>query len=188
MIPFKVPMDRIGVIIGKDGKVKKNIEEITHTKIVIDGATGTVQINRNEEENTNIGDWIAHNIIKAIARGFNPKIASKLTDEEYLIEIIDLEDIIGRNKKNIQRVKARLIGESGKTWKNIENLADVNISIYGNSLGIIGKYEELKIAREAVQKLISGQKHSTVYKFLRKKHNELKKKYMTEIWKPYSEF
>ncbi|MHA1792689.1 MAG: KH domain-containing protein [Promethearchaeota archaeon] len=181
---IRIPKSRIGVLIGKNGQVKEQIEKITETNIKIDSKTGFILIQKKQDENLNIGDWIAKNMIKAIGRGFNPKIAIKLLDDDMLLEIIDLEKVIGGSKRNIYRIKSRLIGDSGKTRKTIETMAGVNVSIYGNTISIIGEYEELKVAREAIFKLIRGQSHSTVYRFLQKKRDELKQKNFTQLWKP----
>ncbi len=181
---FLIPKDRIAVIIGTDGSVRKRIEELTGTLLEIDSTTGAVIIKRAETSEDTIGDWIAQNIIKAIARGFNPKIAEKLVDDDYLFEIIDFERVLGHNKKTIQRIKSRIIGENGKTWKTIETLSEANLSIYGNTIAIIAKYEELKIAREAINRFVGGQNHSSVYKYLQKQHDELKRRQLAEMWKP----
>jgi ribosomal RNA assembly protein len=180
-------MDRIAVIIGKNGSVKQQIEEKTHTEIEIDSKTGDVLIKRKEEDvDSNIGDWVAQNVIKAVARGFNPEISLKLVDDEYLFEIIDLERVVGRAPNQLVRIKSRLIGEGGKAWKTIESLAGVNISIYGNTIALIGKYEEMGVAKEAINRLLAGQTHAAVFKYLQKMHDELKRKQETSLWQPGS--
>ncbi len=184
---FMVPMDRVAVIIGKEGATKKRIEDLTSTEIEIDGKNGSVIIKKKEGPESNIGDWIAQNVIKAIARGFNPDIAEKLVNDEYLFEIIDLERVVGKSSGQIHRIKSRLIGEDGKTWKTIENSAEVNMQVFGNTVSLIGKYDGMKIAREAINMLLEGKNHSGVYKFLQKMHEELKRKSMAETWKPASE-
>ncbi|NMC08181.1 MAG: RNA-processing protein [Candidatus Lokiarchaeota archaeon] len=185
---FMVPMDRVAVIIGKDGATKKRIEDLTSTEIDVDSKSGSVLIKRKETPEANIGDWIAQNVIKAIARGFNPAIAEKLVNEDYLFEIIDLERVVGKSQNQIHRVKSRLIGEAGKTWKTIETMAGVHLQIFGNTVSLIGKFEEMQIAREAINMLLGGRAHSGVYKFLQKKHEELKQKRMADTWKPASEW
>ncbi|MEX2682872.1 MAG: KH domain-containing protein [Candidatus Sigynarchaeota archaeon] len=185
---FMVPMDRVAVIIGKDGSTKKRIEMLTSTEIDIDSKTGSVIIKKKEGPESNIGDWIAQNVIKAIARGFNPAIAEKLVDEEYIFEIIDLERAVGKSSSQIHRVKSRLIGEGGKTWKTIETMAEVHLQVFGNTVSLIGKYEELRIAREAINMLLTGRNHAGVYKYLQKMHEELKRKRMASTWKPAAEF
>ncbi len=184
---FMVPMDRVAVIIGKDGSTRKRIEELTSTDIEIDSKTGSVVIKKKEGPESNIGDWIAQNIIKAISRGFNPAIAEKLVDEEYMFEIIDLERVVGKSSGQIHRIKSRLIGEGGKTWKTIETMAEVHLQVFGNTVSLIGKYEEMRIAREAINMLLGGKNHTGVYKYLQKMHEELKRKRMADTWKPASE-
>ena len=182
---FKIPIERIGVLIGKSGSVKEKIENLTNTEITIDSKTGSVFIKKKDESGIMIGDWIARNIIKAISRGYNPKIAEKLMDDDFLLEIIDIQNFLGNSRKKVYRIKSRLIGESGKAKRTIESLANVHLSIYHNTVSIIGQYEELKIAREAIFRLLRGQSHSSVYRYLQKKHDELKRKNITEIWKPH---
>nr|MDO8109838.1 RNA-processing protein [Candidatus Sigynarchaeota archaeon] len=63
----------------------------------------------------------------------------------------------------------------------------VNISIFGNTIAIIGKYEEMKAAREAINMLLTGKNHTTVYKYLQKMHEEIERKKMSGMWKPASE-
>ena len=105
----------------------------------------------------------AKSIVKAIGRGFSPKNAFRLLDENETLEIIDLGQF---NDNRLRIIKSRLIGTKGKTWKMIENFSGCSLSIYGKTVSIIGSYEQLNIAREAVQMIIRGSKHSKVYGFL----------------------
>ena len=70
---------------------------------------------------------------------------------------------------------------NGKTRKIIEELSNANVVVYGHTVGIIGTYEQADIARNAVQMLIEGCQHHSVYKFLAKKRREMKKQ-MLELW------
>lgn len=38
--------------------------------------------------------------------------------------------------------------------------------LYGKTVSLIGKYEQMDIAREAVKMILRGSKHSKVYGFL----------------------
>jgi len=75
----------------------------------------------------------------------------------------------------------------GKTRRIIEELTNTNIAVYGHTVGIIGKVEHVQVAREAIQMLIEGRQHATVYKFLHRKRRELKKG-MLEIWQRTDDF
>jgi ribosomal RNA assembly protein len=48
----------------------------------------------------------------------------------------------------------------------IEKCSGCSLSVYGKTVSLIGNYEQLNIAREAVQMIIRGSKHSKVYGFL----------------------
>jgi ribosomal RNA assembly protein len=63
-------------------------------------------------------------------------------------------------------IKSRLIGTKGKTRRMIENFSGCSVSVYGKTVSIIGKYDQLRIAREAIDMIIRGAKHSKVYGFL----------------------
>ena len=88
------------------------------------------------------------------------------------MEAVRIDDFT--NKSQFQRVKGRIIGRAGRARKNIEELTDTNISVYGKTVGIIGTAENTALARKAVESLLSGSMHSTVYRWLSKKRKELK--------------
>jgi ribosomal RNA assembly protein len=165
---IKVPRERICVIIGKNGEIKKRIEEKTNTKINI--SDESVEI---EGENS-IDVWVVRNIIKAIARGFSPQRAFSLFNEENAIEIIELTDYIGKSKNTLIRLKGRIIGKEGKARKLIEELSNTYISVYCKSVAIMGKIENIEIARRAIEMLLQGAKHATVYRMLEKERRKRK--------------
>ena len=53
--------------------------------------------------------------------------------------------------------------------------------VYGHTVGFIGTFEQVDVARNAVQMIIQGCEHHTVYNFLQKKRRELKKQQL-ELW------
>jgi ribosomal RNA assembly protein len=82
-------MDRIAVIIGKDGEGKKKIETLTQTSIEVDSTEGIVHIMNTPETDNPLAVWKARDIIQAIGRGFNPEKALRLADEDVYLEVID---------------------------------------------------------------------------------------------------
>jgi ribosomal RNA assembly protein len=180
---IKIPIDRIAVIIGKDGEVKKKIETLTQTSIEIDSTDGIVHIMNSPEADNPLSVWKARDIIQAIGRGFSPEKALRLADEDVYLEVIDLETFFGRNENAIKRIKGRIIGEAGKTRQLIEELTGTVVSVYGNTVSLISEIESMKAAKKAVMMLIDGLSHSTVYQFLYKKRRELKQE-GTNLWKP----
>ncbi|MEM3090349.1 MAG: KH domain-containing protein [Candidatus Bathyarchaeia archaeon] len=178
----RIPKERIGVLIGPKGETKKAIEKMLSVDLQIESDTGGVTITLAENAEDPSALLRAKDVVTAIGRGFSPEHAFKLIrDEETVLDVIDLRIIFGRSDSDIRRVKGRIIGMNGKTRRIIEELTDTNIAIYGHTVGIIGKVEHAQVAREAIQMLIEGRQHATVYKFLHRKRKELKKG-MLELW------
>ncbi len=179
----KIPLDRIGVLIGHDGRVKEEIMRRTNTRITIDSNTGTVIIEPASPSTTALQLMKARDIVRAIAYGFSPERAFRLLDEDQVLIIIDLRQYVGDKPNHLQRIKGRIIGEEGKARKNIEEVTGTYISIYRDYVAIIGDYESANIAREAIEKLIEGRQHSTVYRFLEREMYLEKRRRMRELWR-----
>lgn len=174
MPSIKIPKDRIGVLIGKDGETKKEIEEETGVELDIDSQTGEVDIDTEEVEDPIIKMKIK-DVIKAIGRGFNPDKALFLLEDGVYFELLDIRNYVGKSPKAIKRIRGRVIGKEGRTRELIEELSEAYISIYGNTIGIIGGVTESKIAKRAVEMLLDGSPHSAVYNYLEKMRMEIKK-------------
>lgn len=180
-ISFLIPKARIGVLIGQNGEVKAEIEKRLNVELNIDSENGLVII-KPKEGSDPLSILKAKDVVNAIGRGFSPERAFKLFNEDVLLEIIDLRDLIGKNENAMQRLKGRVIGKDGKTRKIIEENTGAYVTVYGHTIGIIGNYDALSAAREAIEMLLKGKQHSTVYKFLEAKRREIKRKEHIELW------
>jgi len=179
---IKIPVDRIGALIGPEGRVKANIEKKLNVELEIDSSTGEVTITLDPNAQDPSLLFRAKEVITAIGRGFSPERAFRLIrNEDTMLEVIDLRRTIGKSPADIQRLKGRIIGKAGKTRRIIEELTDADISVYGHTVSIIGSFDETDAAREAVLMMIKGSQHRTVYRFLQKKRQELKRKKL-ELW------
>ena len=179
---MKIPRRRIGVLIGPDGSTKTRIERELSVELEIESETGGVSITLAEGCKDPSVLFVAKDIITAIGRGFPPELAFRLMHEEgNVLEIIDLRLIFGRSESDIRRVKGRIIGTAGKTRGLIEELTEADVCIYGHTIGLIGDAEQVQAAKEAIQMLIRGSQHRTVYRFLYRKRRELKKR-MLQLW------
>ncbi len=179
----KLPLDRIGVLIGHDGRVKEEIMKRTNTLITIDSKTGTVIIEPASPSTTALQLMKARDIVQAIACGFSPERAFRLLDEDQILIVIDLRQYVGDKPNHLQRVKGRIIGEEGKARRTIEEITGTYISIYRDYVAIIGDYESANIAKEAIEMLIQGRQHSTVYRFLEREMYLEKRRRMRELWR-----
>src|SRR5215210_2146819 len=144
----KIPKERIGVLIGKGGKVKQQIEERCGVKIEIDSETGDAMIIGNSSADR-LEAFRAVEVITAISRGFSPQRAYLLFDDEELIfQQIDLHDY------------------TGKSCRMIEELSGAYVSVYGHTVCLIGNFREIKLTTEAITMLAKGSMHKTVYNML----------------------
>ena len=183
---IKIPKERVGVLIGPDGRIKKSIEEKLAVELQIDGEAGDVNVLVKEDATDPSTLFRAKDVVTAVGRGFSPEHAFRLIrDEEAILDVVDLRIVFGKSEADIKRVKGRIIGMNGKTRTIIEELTEANVAVYGHTVAIIGTIEQAQIAREAIEMLIKGNMHGTVYRFLHRKRRELKQKKL-ELWeKPH---
>jgi ribosomal RNA assembly protein len=105
-------------------------------------------------------------VIKAFGRGFDFDVALNLLDEEYYLETINIQEFSGKSRKRFIVIKGRVIGREGKAKELIEKQTNVKIAIYGKTVSIIGKWEDVQKAKKAIESLLQGRKHSTVFRSL----------------------
>ena len=179
---MKVPVDRIGVLIGEGGKILKELQKRTETKITVDSVNGSIIIEPLSPKTHAYNLLKARDFIRSIAVGFSPERAWRVLDEDQVLIIINLKDVIGNSPNHLTRIKGRIIGERGKARKNIEAMTGTYINVSDDVVAIIGDYETAQIAREAIEMLIQGRQHSTVYKYLDRAMREVKRRRMGDLW------
>jgi len=168
----KIPHERVGVLVGPNGEVKKALEEKTGTAIDIDSKSGDITIDDSKAEDPLLALKCA-DMVKAMGRGFSPEKAMSLLSDDVYFTLIDIRDYVGKDKKHVRRVRGRVIGHKGKTRRLIEELTGAYVSVYGNTIGVIGERLEMGIAVHAIEMLLSGSEHSAVYGFLEKKRRDI---------------
>lgn len=164
MNELRIPKERVAILIGKNGSVKKQFEDHAKLKINVNSDEGEVVLKGTDPINL----YAMREVIHAIGRGFNPEIAQLLLKQDFVLEIINLEEKLD-TKKEMIRLKGRIIGSEGKTRSLIEEHTDTNISVYGKTVSIIGMADDVTNARRAITMLLTGSPHATVYKWLEKR-------------------
>lgn len=175
----RIPEERIAPAIGSEGEVKERIERETGVDLDYNSDTGTVTI-KGVGDNP-LGTIIARDVIKAIGRGFTPKKAFKLFDEDSYLAVVDVTRYSGDSAKAKTRLKGRVIGRNGKTRKLLEEYAEVSVSIYGKTISFIGLSDRIQIVKKAVHMLLDGAPHSAVYNYLEEKRRGAEKP--LKLWK-----
>ncbi|MCK9322453.1 MAG: KH domain-containing protein [Candidatus Methanomethylophilaceae archaeon] len=165
MRSIRIPADRVGTLIGKSGETKKILEKASGIKLKID-TEGEVTFNEDAKGVDPLMALKMMDVIKAVGRGFNPDKAMRLLDDDQYFEPIDLKDVVGDKSNQLERIKGRLIGTDGKTRQIIEDLTRCYMSIYGNTVSLIGDSVGLPVAKHAIELILNGSEHSTVYHYL----------------------
>ncbi|HKX20203.1 MAG TPA: KH domain-containing protein [Nitrososphaeraceae archaeon] len=160
-----IPEERIPVIIGNKGKTKIKICKMCNVEIAVESKTGQITIDSTTKNFDENGALKARDIINAISNGFSPERAFRILDDESLFQVLDLRNFT-TSSNSTNRIKGRIIGEKGKARKNIEELTNTFISIYGHTVSLIGNYEETKLALDAIMLLVNGRSHKTAYEML----------------------
>jgi len=169
---IKIPEERVGVLIGPDGSMKKLIEEKSKTLLEIDSESGTVTVESSEDP---LMVMRVSDLVRAIGRGFSPERALVILDDEMLmLDVMDLSKMVG-TKSDMARLKGRIIGKDGKTREIMEKLSGSKVSVYGKTIALLGYPEQIRVSRAAIEMLLDGAPHGNVYSFLEKKHQELAK-------------
>lgn len=168
---LRIPRDRIGSMIGPGGRVKKELERRTGVRVEVDSESGEVTLDyegaRDPALVLKVDDFV-----RAVGRGFSPQRAMKLLRDEYFLQIIDIQEYVGKSPSHVRRMRARVIGTGGKTRRVIEELSGAELSIYGDTVSVIGDPGSLDIARTALDMLLSGSEHSAVYSYLEHSRRE----------------
>jgi ribosomal RNA assembly protein len=171
---IKIPKERIAVLIGKKGETKSTLIEETGVDIDIDSNEGEVTVKGDDA----LSLYATREIIKAIGRGFNPETAMLLLKQDYAFEMVNLPDY--DNPTQFRRIKGRIIGKDGKSRRLIEDYTECFISVYGKTVALIGRTDTVHYARRAVEMLIKGSPHSTVYQWLEKMRRQIKRREFEE--------
>ncbi len=169
---IRIPKERVGALIGKEGEVKSLIEERTKVKLYID-TEGEVNMDESGSDDP-VAILKVMDLVKAVGRGFAPHKAMRLLDEDEYLEVIELGDFIGKKGQQLDRVRSRLIGSHGKTRRIIEELTGANMSIYGSTVSLIGNSVQLPVAKTAIEMILRGSEHSTVYRYLERSRAQLR--------------
>ena len=167
---LKIPKERVAVLIGREGEVKRHIENETGVTLDIDSEEGEVVIKGADA----LKLYSTQDVVKAIGRGFNPEFAFLMLKPDFAFDMIDITEY-SRTKNDLLRLKGRIIGAEGKSRRTIEELTETNICVYGKTVGIIGEVSRVPIARRAIESLLSGSPHANVYHWLEKQRRDLKR-------------
>jgi ribosomal RNA assembly protein len=168
----RVPEDRVGALIGPGGATKHEIEHRTGARVEIDPEEGEVRLSVPDDADP--GPALkARDIALAIGRGFSPPRAFRLLKDDTYLGLLDIKAVSGkRAKAALWRIRSRIIGENGRARERLEELSGCSVSVYGSTVALIGQERQLERATHAVELLLRGSEHATVFHMLARQRTE----------------
>ena len=140
-------------------KSKKKLEQILNIKITNRGKE--ISLSGKPED-----EYIAEKVIEALNFGFPFSNAILIKEQGFVFEILNIKKHTRR--RDLKRIRARIIGKKGKTLSTLSQLTKCYFELKDNRVGIIGDPEYIENAQEAVIQLIKGSKQGNVYSYLEK--------------------
>lgn len=167
MKEVKIPEERVAVLIGEEGSTKEKFEDLTGCSMEIEDNIARIEGDPLDEMN-------AQKVVKAIGRGFAPEKAFRLVERDVALHLIDINDFATTSNSR-ERLKGRVIGRDGEARRHIEKMTEIDMSVYGKTIAMIGKAENIQVAQQAVTMLLNGSSHSTAYNYLEKNQAKIVK-------------
>ena len=154
---ISIPQERMKLL--KTGRRwEQQFKKLSDVKVVL-----------NEEIEISDDDPIAvmtvKTVFQAFGRGFDFDTSLNLLDEEFTLEVIDISRY-AKSRSRLVTLKGRVIGTEGKAKNIIERETETKIAVYGKTISIIGRFQNVDKARDAIGLLLSGRKHGTDFRFL----------------------
>ena len=161
--------DRIPVFIGKAGSQKRIFEKKFDCSIDVNSKTGEVIFDCGENS---VFAFILVNIVHAINYGHSPEKAMLLENESFVIDTIDVKTQV-RDPVRLKVTMGRIIGKDGSTRKVIEEITKCSVSVRDHFVSVIGPYDNTILVHEALDMLIKGASHKSLYGYLERNKTSL---------------
>lgn len=126
----RVPLERVGALVGKDGTVKEEIERKCGVTLDIDGKTGETRIHYKPEALLEANPFKANDIVSAIARGFSPQrgllSSPGRTDshaDRFERVCLEVRERASSNQEPVDRNR----GKSKEDYRRTDAIRDLNL-------------------------------------------------------------
>ncbi|KAJ2555110.1 pre-rRNA-processing protein pno1 [Coemansia sp. RSA 1933] len=165
---IRVPPHRFTPLKNDWLKIYSPIVEYLKLQIRMNPKGRMVEI-RTCEETEDVGAiQKAADFVRAYCLGFTAEDSlALLRMEDLYLESFEIKDVKTLNGDHLARAIGRIAGKDGKTKFTIENATKTRISLADSKIHILGTFQNIKIARDAVVSLILGSPPGKVYSNLR---------------------
>ncbi|ORD93858.1 PNO1 [Enterospora canceri] len=116
--------------------------------------------------------------VESIIGGFRVEDAiAVLKYKDVFMEQFEISEVKRMRSNHLTRAIGRIIGRQGKTKEAIENFSKCKFILIDQKIRLLGCVENIKIAKDAIGRLIQGSEPTSIFNRLRIKSTKLKEKY-----------
>eukprot|EP00823_Brevimastigomonas_motovehiculus_P003555 TRINITY_DN2184_c0_g1_i1.p1 TRINITY_DN2184_c0_g1~~TRINITY_DN2184_c0_g1_i1.p1 ORF type:complete len:256 (+),score=57.31 TRINITY_DN2184_c0_g1_i1:156-923(+) len=173
-----VPANRIKALKENWMTIYQPIVEKLLLKIRFNTKNSSVELMTSEKTASSAYIQKASDFIKAFVIGFELKDAiAILRVEDIYIDSFEVKDVKHLQGDNLSRAVGRIVGQGGKTKFTIENSTMTRIVIADTHIHILGSYQSIRDAKNALCNLILGAPPAKVFTQCRSIANRAKEKF-----------
>lgn len=116
--------------------------------------------------------------IQAFLDGFKPEDAIAIMKfKDVFTETFHIQEVRKLKSGHLSRAIGRIIGRNGRIKESIENFSRCKFVLQDERVSLLGCQENIKIAKDAIGRLIQGSEPSSIFNKLRIISAKLKDKY-----------